>query len=145
MTPTQRLPALGAALLLLASCGGPGPTGSEATPSTSASQPTSPAATAAPPTGSIKPVEVHIRNYAYVPAAPVVIVGQPIEIINDDGVAHTWSAVLGSGWAYTSGNLDPGQRATFSGLTKPGSYRFVCYYHGEMPSMNGMLTVKEAM
>ena len=145
MTPTQRLPALGVALVLLASCGGPGPTGSEATASTSASQPTSPAATVAPPTGSIKPVVVHIRNNAYMPAAPVVIVGQPIEVINDDAVAHTWSAVLGSGWAYTSNNLNPGQRVTFSGFTKPGSYKFVCYYHGEIPSMNGTVTVKEAM
>ena len=145
MTPTQRLPALGAALVLLASCGGPGPTGSEATPSTSASQPTSPAATPASPTGSIKPLVVHIRNNAYVPAAPVVIVGQPIEVINDDAVAHTWSAVLGSGWAYTSSNLDPGRRATFSGFTKPGSYKFVCYYHGEIASMNGIVTVKEAV
>jgi plastocyanin len=144
MTPTQRLPALGAALVLLASCGGPGPTGSEATPSTSASQPTSPAATAASPTGSMKPFVVHIRNNAYVPAAPVVIVGQSIEIINEDAEAHTWSAILGSGWSYTSDNLDPGQRATFSGFTKPGSYKFVCYYHGEMPSMNGTVTVKEA-
>jgi len=144
MTPTQRLPALGAALVLIASCGGPGPTGSEATPSTSASQPTSPAATASP-TGSIKPFVVHIRNSAYLPAALVVSVGQPIEVINDDAVAHTWSAVLGSGWAYTSSNLDPGQRTTFSGFTEPGSYKFVCYYHGEMPSMNGIVTVKEAM
>ena len=145
MTTAQRLPALGAALVLLASCGGPGPTGSEAIPSTSASQGTSPAPTAASPTGSIKPVVVHIRNYAYVPAAPVVIVGQRIEIINDDAVAHTWSAILGSGWAYTSGNLNPRQRATFSGFTKPGNYKFVCYYHGEMLSMNGVVTVKEAM
>jgi plastocyanin len=110
-----------------------------------ASQPTSPAATAPSPTGSIKPLVVQIRNNAYVPAAPAVVVGQPIEVINDDAEAHTWSAVLGSGWSYTSDNLDPGKRATFPGFTKPGSYRFVCYYHGEIPSMNGVVTVKEAM
>jgi plastocyanin len=145
VTPTQRLPALGAALVLIASCGAPGPTGSEATPSTSASQPTSPAATAPSPTGSIKPLVVQIRNNTYVPAAPAVIVGQPIEVINNDAEAHTWSAVLGSGWSYTTDNLDPGKRATFPGFSKPGSYRFVCYYHGEIPSMNGVVTVKEAM
>jgi len=87
---------------------------------------------------------VHIRNFAYVPAAPVVIVGQPIEIINDDVAAHTWSAAPKAGWAYTSGNLEKGKRATFPGFSAPGRYRFLCYYHAEMPSMNGVVTVKAA-
>jgi len=87
---------------------------------------------------------VHIRGFAYVPAAPVVIVGQRIEIINDDSAAHTWSAAPKSGWVYTSGNLDKGQRVTFPGFTNPGSYRFLCYYHAEMPSMNGVVTVRAA-
>ncbi len=85
---------------------------------------------------------VRIRNFAYVPAAPVVVVGQPIEIINDDVAAHTWSAAPGAGWTYTSGNLEKGQQATFPGFTKPGRYRFLCYYHAEMPTMNGVATVK---
>jgi plastocyanin len=87
---------------------------------------------------------VRIRNYAYLPAAPVVVVGQPIEIINDDSVAHTWSAAPGAGWTYTSGNLDPGHRTTFRGFSKAGRYRFLCYYHAEMPSMNGAVTVRAA-
>jgi len=87
---------------------------------------------------------VHIRGFAYVPAAPVVVVGQPIQIINDDAAAHTWSATPGSGWAYTSGNLEKGQMATFPGFATPGSYKFLCYYHAEMPSMNGVVTVKPA-
>jgi plastocyanin len=87
---------------------------------------------------------MQIRDYAYIPAGPVVIVGQPIEIVNNDSVAHTWSAALGAGWTYTSGNLDPGQRATFPGFRKAGSYRFLCYYHAEMPSMNGVVTVRAA-
>jgi plastocyanin len=33
---------------------------------------------------------------------------------------------------------------TFPGFTHPGSYRFLCYYHAEMPSMNGVVTVKAA-
>jgi len=85
---------------------------------------------------------VHIRGFAYVPVAPVVIVGQPIEIINDDVAAHTWSAAPRVNWAYTSGNLEKGQRATFPGFAKPGQYKFLCYYHAEMPSMNGVVTVK---
>jgi plastocyanin len=176
MTPAQRLPAVGAALLLLASCGGSGTPGSESTqspstPSTvspsrspSMSPSMSPESTAASPTASvepsvtkpsvtkpsgsrppvIEPLVVHIRNFAYVPAAPIVVVGQPIDIVNDDVAAHTWSAAPKVNWAYTSGNLEKGQRATFPGYPKPGSYKFLCYYHAEMPSMTGVVTVKAA-
>ena len=146
---SARLLFLVPAVFLLPSCSGSGTPGPGPAPSTSSSAST---AASAPVSGSptvakpaaLKPVVVHIRGFAYVPAAPVVIVGQQIEIINDDAAAHTWSAAPGSGWAYTSGNLEKGQRATFSGFTAPGSYRFLCYYHAEMPSMNGIVTVKAA-
>jgi plastocyanin len=92
----------------------------------------------------LEPLIVHIRNFAYVPAAPVVVVGQTIEIINDDAAAHTWSAAPDSGWTYTSGNLEKGQKATFPGFTHPGTYKFLCYYHAEMPSMNGVATATVA-
>jgi plastocyanin len=85
---------------------------------------------------------IHIRNFAYLPPAPVVQVGQPIEIINDDAAAHTWSAAPKSNWSYDSGNLEKGQRVTFAGFTEPGRYPFVCYYHAEMPSMTGTVTVR---
>jgi plastocyanin len=87
---------------------------------------------------------IHIRKFAYVPVAPVVAVGQPIEIINDDAAAHTWSAAPKSNWTYTSGNLDKGQHVIFGGFTAPGRYPFLCYYHAEMPSMNGIITVNPA-
>lgn len=87
---------------------------------------------------------IHIHNFAYLPARPVVLAGQRIRVINDDTAAHTWSAAPGSGWTYTSGNLEKGQQATFTGFTKPGTYKFLCYYHAEMPSMNGIITVKPA-
>jgi len=119
MTSTPQLPALGVALLLLASCAGSGTPTSEATPSTAPSPGVSVKTSATEPS-VLKPVAVHIRSFAYVPAAPVVIVGQPIKIINDDVAAHTWSAAPGAGWVYTSGNLEKGQRATFPGFTKPG-------------------------
>jgi plastocyanin len=92
---------------------------------------------------ALEPLIVHIRNFAYVPAAPVVAVGQPIEIINDDAAAHTWSAAPGSGWTYTSGNLEKGQKASFPGFTHPGTYKFLCYYHAEMPLMNGVATARD--
>ena len=193
----RHLPALGAALFLLVSCGQSAPRGSGPTSSTeaSASPPptTSPASASTSPARSakapvtkapvtkapvtkapvtkapvtkapgtkapgtkapgtkvpatkardeaIKPVVVHIRNFAYLPEV-VVIVGQPIEIVNDDTAAHTWSATPDAGWAYTSGNLEKNARATYPGFTKPGRYKFLCYYHAEMPSMNGVVTVR---
>jgi plastocyanin len=96
-----------------------------------------------PPASGLRPFVVHIRNFAYVPA-PAVIVGQPIEIINDDVAAHTWSAAPGAGWTYTSGNLEKNARVIFPGFPKPGRYKFLCYYHAEMPSMNGVATVRAA-
>jgi len=130
--------------LVLLTCGGAG-TAAPRSESTTITPAPSAAASIAPSTPkgvAPKPLVVHIRGFAYVPAAPVVIVGQPIEIINDDSAAHTWSAAPKSGWSYTSGNLEKGQRATFPGFTKPGRYRFLCFYHAEMPSMNGVVTVK---
>jgi plastocyanin len=141
MKSGPRLLAFGAALFVVSSGAACGTPASEPTPSTSSS---ATASGASPPTSSVKPLVVHIRNFAYVPAAPVVIVGQPIEIVNDDVAAHTWSAAPKAGWAYTSGNLEKGQRATFPGFTKVGSYKFLCYYHAEIPSMNGVATVKAA-
>jgi plastocyanin len=144
MTSRLRLVALGAAILLGSSCAGSSTPRPRSTPFTTASSPTVSIEPPTPKGVAPKPLVVHIRGFAYVPAAPVVIVGQPIEIINDDAAAHTWSAARGSGWVYTSGNLDKGQRVTFPGFTHPGSYRFLCYYHAEMPSMNGVVTVKAA-
>ena len=156
-TSALRLPALGAAILILASCGSSDTPGSELTPSTAASSSASvnssetkpsesqpPATTAESKPPATTPLVVHIRGFAYIPAAPVVIVGQPIEIINDDVAAHTWSAAPKVNWSYTSGNLEKGQRATYPGFTKPGRYKFLCYYHAEMPSMTGVVTVKAA-
>jgi plastocyanin len=103
-------------------------------------------ATVASSSATVKPAApvfvIHIRDFAYQPSAPVVLVGQRVEVINDDGAAHTWSAAPRSKWNYTSGNLEQGQRAIFGGFISPGRYPFLCYYHAEMPSMNGTITVK---
>jgi plastocyanin len=150
MRVAPRLLAVCASVILLSSCTG-SPAPSRSTSATSPMPPTSPVSTAPSTTVSTKPSEtkpgapkpfvLRIRGFAYVPASPGVTVGQPIEIINEDSAAHTWSAAPGSGWSYTSGNLEKGQQATFPGFTKPGMYKFLCYYHAEMPSMNGIVTV----
>ena len=139
-----------ASVVLLSSCTG-SPAPSRSTSVNSPTPPTSPVSTAASTAVSTKPSEtksgapqpflLHIRGFAYAPASPVLTVGQPIEIINEDSAAHTWSAAPRSGWSYTSGNLEKGQQATFPGFAKPGMYTFLCYYHAEMPSMNGIVTV----
>ena len=155
MIALRRLAPMGAAFLLVGACGNSTATTSApaqpASPNAvipTAVSPTAPSAGApastTAPAPAAKPLVIHIRNYAYTPAAPVVAVGQPIEIVNDDDVAHTWSAAPKAGWSYTSGNLEKGQRATFPGFAKPGSYKFVCYYHAEMPSMTGVTTVTKA-
>ena len=131
-----------AGLLLLSSCGGTVTPRTGSAPSTPPSTTTVAIAPSGPKSAALEPLVVHIRNFAYVPAAPVVALGQPIEIINDDVAAHTWSAAPKAGWAYTSGNLEKGQRATFPGFSAPGRYKFLCYYHAEMPSMNGVVSVK---
>ena len=152
MIALRRLAPMGAAFLLVGACAngtsttsGPVQPASPTTPGPTAVSPAAPStgapASAPAPAATGRPLVIHIRNYAYLPAAPVVAVGQPIEIVNDDDVAHTWSAAPKAGWSYTSGNLEKGQRATFPGFAKPGSYKFVCYYHAEMPSMTGVTTV----
>jgi plastocyanin len=145
--------ALAGAIVVVTLLGGCGGSASGNSTQASAAAPSTatnpPAATASQPPASsgssaTKPQAgvfvIHIRNYAYVPAAPVVRVGQRIEIINDDVPAHTWSAAPKSNWSYTSGNLEKGQHVTFAGFTKPGRYPFLCFYHAEMPSMNGTIT-----
>ncbi len=163
MIARLRLAPMGAAFLLVGACAngtttssGPVQPASPTAPVPTAVSPATPSAvspatpsagtpaSAPAPTAAGTPLVIHIRNYAYTPAAPVVAVGQPIEIVNDDDVAHTWSAAPKAGWSYTSGNLEKGQRATFPGFAKPGSYKFVCYYHAEMPSMTGVTTVTKA-
>ena len=153
MIALRRLAPMGAAFLLVGACAngtsttsGPVQPASPTTPVPTAVSPAAPSASvpASAPAPAGRPLVIHIRNYAYLPAAPVVAVGQPIEIVNDDDVAHTWSAAPKAGWSYTSGNLEKGQRATFPGFAKPGSYKFVCYYHAEMPSMTGVTTVTKA-
>lgn len=122
----------------------PGPAVSSTPPGVAAGSATSHTTPNGPsPRHQIPPaLVIHIRGYAYHPAAPNVVVGQRLQIVNDDTAAHTWSAAPGAGWRYTSGNLVKGQRATFAGFAKPGRYKFLCYYHAEMPAMNGTVTVR---
>ena len=167
MTATRAsLGVLTACALLVAGCGGgASPTKGAAQPppplsaaKTEAAQPPSPSAVelptasktsgpaptalAAPPkTVALAPVVVTIRNYAFMPQNPVLARGQAVVIVNDDNVAHTWSAAPHTDWSYDSGNIPPGARATFPGLPRAGRYPVLCLYHAEMPTMTGTVTV----
>ena len=97
---------------------------------------------AQPAEAAAAPLIVTIRNYTFSPQNPVLAVGQSVTIVNRDNVAHTWTAAPKSGWSYDSGNLGPGQRATFPGFPRAGHYAVLCLYHAEMPTMTGTVTVR---
>jgi len=161
--PWASLGVLTACALLLVGCGGGGspskaagqPTPSAAlpdavgTPSPSVARPTASQTHtaapkllgAAPKAVALAPLVVKIRNYAFLPQNPVVARGQGVVIVNNDSVAHTWTAAPHSGWSYDSGNIPPGGRATFPGLPRAGRYPVLCQYHAEMPAMTGTVTV----
>jgi len=161
--PWASLGVLTACALLLVGCGAGGspskaagqPTPSAAlpdavgTPSPSVARPTASQThtaapkllVAAPKAVALAPLVVKIRNYAFLPQNPVVARGQGVVIVNNDSVAHTWTAALHSGWSYDSGNIPPGGRATFPGLPRAGRYPVLCQYHAEMPAMTGTVTV----
>ncbi len=162
--PWASLGVLTACALLLAGCGAGGspskaaaqPTPSSAaladaagTPSPSVARPTASETHTAAPTAlvpapkavALAPLVVKIRNYAFLPQNPGLARGQGVVILNDDSVAHTWTAAAHSGWSYDSGNIPPGGRATFPGLPRAGRYPVLCLYHAEMPAMTGTVTV----
>ena len=138
------LGAVTACAFLVTGCGGgPSATTTAAPPTPSKAPVEAPAALAATSTTvALIPLVVTIRNYAFVPQNPVVTKGQSVVIVNSDSVAHTWSAAPRSSWSYDSGNIPPGGRATFPGLSQAGRYPVLCQYHAEMPTMTGTVTVR---
>jgi len=92
---------------------------------------TPPAAAATPVTGA---VAVEIKDFAFLPATIAITTGTTVTWTNNDAVAHTATADDGS---FNSGNLDPGQRFSFT-FDRPGTYAYICSYH---PFMKGTITV----
>ncbi len=78
-------------------------------------------------------VAITIENFSF--GDPVTAkVGDTIVVTNEDGVAHTWTAVAGT---FDSGPLSSGESFEFS-FDQPGEYAFFCSIH---PSMKGTITV----
>jgi len=97
---------------------------------------TSPAPAASVPAsapGSIAPTVV-IEGFDFGPELGVQA-GETINVINNDGVQHTVTAVDGS---FTTPLIDGAGEAELVAPTAPGRYQFFCTIH---PSMKGVLDV----
>jgi plastocyanin len=116
----------------LGACGGDaaGTTTTEASP-TPTSEPvtTTSVVQAEPGTATIT-----IQNFSFV-GSPTVAVGEAVEVVNEDGPNHTWTAEDGT---FDSGTLSSGDTFSFT-FDEAGEYAFFCAIH---PGMTGSLTVE---
>jgi plastocyanin len=80
------------------------------------------------------PRQVIIQNVAFAPADLTVTVGETIEWINKDVVAHTATARNGD-WDVT---IDAGEKTRVV-LKKAGTVEYSCQYH---PNMKARLVIK---
>ena len=80
---------------------------------------------------------VMINGLAYTPATLTITVGDTVTWMNNDVQAHT---ATGSGGAFDSGTLNPGQSFSFT-FTTVGSFAYTCNFHAEM---TGTITVQAA-
>ncbi len=87
----------------------------------------------APPPAAV----VRVKDFAYHPPALTVAPGTTVRFVNEDGEAHTVTAVDRS---FDSGGLDTGDAWTHV-FAKPGIYRYFCALH---PFMKGAIVVRAA-
>lgn len=107
---------------------------------TAAPRPGPPAA--ARTTGAGGPVvHVTIKNFSFVPAQVTAQPGERIAVTNEDGVAHTLTAMPGSVplGNFNTGLIQQGQTRDIDAPAKDGSYKFYCTVHN---FMTGVLVVK---
>lgn len=101
-----------------------------ATPAT-----TAPPATGAPSgTQAAAPPTITIAGFAFSGPASV-SVGDTVEVVNNDGVTHTWTSEEDGVFNLS---LAGGASGTFT-FEEPGDYQFFCAIH---PSMTGSITVE---
>jgi plastocyanin len=86
-------------------------------------------------------MKISIKNFQFYPATFSVAPGETIIVTNNDGSAHTLTALPGSNplGKFDSGNIAPGKSVTFTAPVRFGSYAFYCAIHNYM---TGTLVVK---
>lgn len=99
---------------------------------------TAPTSTVTPPSATTAAAEarITIRGFVFIPQDLTVRPGEQITVHNNNSVSHTVTATDGA--AFDTGDIAPGQSATFTAPDTPGSYAFICSLH---PRMKGTLTV----
>jgi plastocyanin len=78
---------------------------------------------------------VHVKDFSYHSALLTVTPGTTVRFINDDGEAHTVTAVDAS---FESGGLDTADVWSHR-FIKPGTYAYFCTLH---PYMKGIVVVR---
>jgi plastocyanin len=82
---------------------------------------------------------VHIKNYAYAPAALTIASGTTVTFINDDTASHTVTTTSAPK-SFDSKELKTGQSWSYT-FSTAGTYSYYCAYH---PDMKGTVTVTAA-
>ncbi len=98
------------------------------------SAPTPAPSDASTPLSPVEQAEIQIVGFDFV-GRPPVRPGQEVSVRNDDGVAHTLTAIDG---AFDTGDMAGGTILAVTAPSEPGVYDFICTIH---PSMTGSLTV----
>lgn len=96
----------------------------------------SPAPTTGSPSGEPNPVQgtvISMEDYAFVPSAPTVKVGDTVTFENKDAAPHRVSID-----GQDLGQQDQGQKVEWK-ATKAGTFPFSCTIH---PAMTGQITVQ---
>lgn len=102
------------------------------TPSATPTMPSPTSTTTAPPTSSAPapaPARITIVDFEYrgdMRVSP----GQRVRVANDDATAHTLTADAGD--SVFDVTIAPGETATFTAPTRPGSFGYYCKFHANM-------------
>jgi plastocyanin len=93
-------------------------------------------------TGGGPVVKIVIKNFMFTPDNPDVHPGERIEVTNEDGVAHTFTAgpAAKDNKLFTTGLVQPNQTKIIAAPKQAGMYPFYCTIH---TFMTGVLIVGE--
>ena len=80
-----------------------------------------------------------IKNFKFIPSNPDVQPGEKIQVTNEDGVTHNFTAgPTRHKNLFATNNIGPNQTKIISAPTQAGMYPFYCSIH---PFMTGILIV----